>query len=518
MIGTIKNLWEESFLYQVLLSLYGLMEGSFLFRLGQVKKRGKRASYLYYSSWACRGIDRLWGGLNRVFAFLHSYYARSFFSLLVEKFRALLAGSRIFGFLKARSGFENGGDLLVLVPTLYLLVDFFIRRLPLVNRFGSVWDELVLVGLFFYLFCRGVYQGGLPRVRSVMGLPVLLFILLGITHLLIKHEDPAIAIEGFRAMFQQMFWFFIFIQMIRDKKNLPFLMRVLSFLGLFLGLHACYQYVAGVPMLGNWTDVTESVRTRAYSIVGSPNILGALFVILLPMSFYKVFEDRGLFRWLHVLAVGSMFFGLLFTFSRGAWLSFMVVFLILIFLMNKRLFIPFSYMGLLVLLTDNPISQRFLHLFSKSYVTSSSKGGRLYRWGIGYRMWERDRIFGQGLGRFGGAVAINNGLAPFYLDNYYLKTLVEMGLFGMVYFVIFVVWLMVFGYKVISEQEGRLDVLRAVCIYAGALGVLVQNAVENIFEVPAMMIIFFLYIALLEVLKAPHKEEEEDPSQLGTLA
>lgn len=513
----VKRLWEESFLCFLWLRMVDLAGASLVFRSGKMKERNKEVRF-YYTHSVYHRVLQSWNQLcGKGYERLHYFYEKSILSVIVEGIAQILRGSRILTSLKKRSGFESMGQLLILIPVFYIVVDKLIRTLPGVRALGSVWDELYLILLFIYCISRRIYSAGrLDYNRTPMGLPIFLFILWGIGHVLIRQINLGIAVEGFRAMFQQMLWYFLFVQLIRERKEATFITSALSGLGLFLGLHACYQYVMRVPMLGNWTDVTETVRTRAYSIVGSPNILGALFVILLPIAFLKVFEEEKI-QWkaLHFLSFSSMFLGLLFTFSRGAWLSFGFVVLLFIWLVNARLLIPFSFVGLLFLLTDNPITRRLFNLLSPTYQSSSSKGGRLYRWGIGLQIWERTKGYGVGLGRFGGAVAINNNLSSFYVDNYYLKTLVEMGYYGISAMAVFVGWFVIYAMKVINSQKSKLDILRTVCIFSGAMGVLIQNFVENIFEVPAMMVIFFLYIALLDVYCVRERKEDLKEETVG---
>ena len=82
-----------------------------------------------------------------------------------------------------------------------------------------------------------------------------------------------------------------------------------------------------------------------------------------------------------------------------------------------------------------------------------------------------------------------------------------MGYYGIFAMAVFVGWFVVYAVKVINSQTSKLDILRTVCLFSGAMGVLIQNFVENIFEVPAMMVIFFLYIALLDVYRVRETEE-----------
>jgi hypothetical protein len=47
-------------------------------------------------------------------------------------------------------------------------------------------------------------------------------------------------------------------------------------LGTLVALHGIYQYIIDVDVPSSWTSVTEmGVRTRVFSILNSPNIMGS---------------------------------------------------------------------------------------------------------------------------------------------------------------------------------------------------------------------------------------------------
>ena len=88
----------------------------------------------------------------------------------------------------------------------------------------------------------------------------------------------------------------------------------------------------------------------------------------------------------------------------------------------------------------------------------------------------------------------------FYMDNYYLKTLVEMGYIGLIFFIILLVGLVLWCLRSIGRtgynQTDRTRVL-AVSMFAGMCGVLVHCYFENIFEVPYMMAYFWSMAAAI---------------------
>ena len=123
-------------------------------------------------------------------------------------------------------------------------------------------------------------------------------------------------------------------------------------------------------------------------------------------------------------------------------------------------------------------------------------------------IWRRNKIFGLGLGRYGGAVAMNNNLTPFYLDNYYLKTLTEMGVYGIGALAFVILTFIVSTVKIIKSQTMVKYRIMVIGLFAGAMGVLAQNFVENIFEVPAIIAYFWITVALINTY-AQTKETDQ---------
>ena len=112
-----------------------------------------------------------------------------------------------------------------------------------------------------------------------------------------------------------------------------------------------------------------------------------------------------------------------------------------------------------------------------------------------------DPMFGYGLGRFGGAVAmqnqVNRHLSYFYLDNYYMKTLIEMGYLGLGGYIVLLVGTIWVGLRAVYRTKNTEFSAVACALLAGMVGVLVHCYTENIFEVPYMNAYFWGMAAVL---------------------
>ena len=124
---------------------------------------------------------------------------------------------------------------------------------------------------------------------------------------------------------------------------------------------------------------------------------------------------------------------------------------------------------------------------------------------------------------FGGAIAMQTQIIDqwdyFYLDNYYLKIMVEMGYLGFAFFVLLLAALLYVGFRCLyrsrtpkESTEPRVQPLAA-GILAGLSGVLVHCYFENIFEEPYMMAYFWMMAAMLVYLGFFRQRKERVQTQ-----
>lgn len=519
----IKKSIEESYIFNIFLFIKRLLDTSFIFNVKKENKDNANEISGEYKTWKEHSliyalIIKLDKKLNKLEKFIHNSIIESkIYNILNRKNvddreikkslnNPVIENSKVVLYFRKIKDKLRVEDVLIALTTGYIFVDIFIRRISFTSSFGSIWDELLLIFLFVYIFySRIANNGDINFNLTPMGLPATIYIVLGIIHLIVVSPDLSVAVEGFRAVFQQVLWYFAITQFVRNQSDSNKVINIMIGMGLFLGIHATYQYIAKVPMPGNWVDISENVRTRAFSIVGSPNVLGALFVLFIPIGISMLLVNKNKnSRIFYMLSVLFMILGLFFTMSRGAWLAFGFSMFIFIMIINIKLLVPFIALVGVFILSGSSMAQRLLFMLSPSYMMSSAKGGRLYRWRIGIDIWKKNKFFGVGLGRFGGAVAINNKLSPFYLDNYYLKTLTEMGIYGILALAFVIVCFVLFSSKIIKYQNDMKSKLISIGLFTGGIGILTQNFVENIFEVPAMAIYFWVIIALINTF-APKK-------------
>ncbi len=431
-----------------------------------------------------------------------------------------LPGSILFN-IKPRPVFSNSllfkslagirAETLLWVVFSYILVDYAVRNAPAFAFLSGNWDELLLLLIAAAWPAQMALRGRITYRLTPLDLPILLYMAIACFLFLVRSPQNYIAIEGVRVYVEYILWFFAATNLLLNKRQARALVNWLVIMSTLVALHGVYQYIIGVQIPSTWLDATEGgVRTRVFSILTSPNVLGSYLVLVIPITVSQILSARGrLLRYFYSLCLMPMVLSLIFTYSRGAWLAMAGAFVIYGLIYNWRILL-----GLAAVVYGAPklipgISSRIGYMFSPAYLLSSARAGRVARWNTALDKLQANPLFGEGFGRYGGAVAARYIPTSNYVDNFYLKTAAESGLVGLGALVL----LLVSGIRCILNSYRRLTdpYLKGLAggLIAGLVGVLLHNGVENIFEVPAMTSYFWLLLGMTAVL--PHLEGQDSP-------
>ncbi len=415
--------------------------------------------------------------------------------------------------------FRGGMTAFVLFAlALYEPIDYVLRDVLSIPILSSLWDECLLVFAVAWILRTRLTEGApLDHRVNALDMPLILFLGVGMMLMFVVSPYFSIAVEGYRATVQYMLWFFVVTRLLRSDRDLKLMYLTMVLFAALIALHGIYQYIVAVPIPSNWVDQAESsVRTRVYSIFGSPNIMGDFMVMFAPMAagmayYSKTWKTKAFF-WCCTIA---MCLACLFTMSRGAWAAMAVAVLVFALLHDRKLLLLVLAAGFVALFIPF-VSTRIGYLFTEDFVQSTTNGGRASRWQIGLTYLSASPVLGLGLGMFGGAVAMQHQvyswMSYFYLDNYYLKILTEMGALGFTFFVLLLIGLLLTGLRAIwrtSQPSGGGTKPLCVGMFAGLCGVLTHCYFENIFEEPYMMAYFWIIVAMIVYLGFFRRAEAE---------
>ncbi len=379
---------------------------------------------------------------------------------------------------------------------LYPFTDYLLRALP-VPGVAGLWDEAALV----YLLWR---YGRLPSSSSPLLRPMGLFAAAGVAAFLPNLQAPAVGAEGLRSYFEYLLAFFVGRGLVaRGAEGTA--LTVWAAGAAVAAAHGFWQYMVGAPMPPQWVSLVETYRTRAYSVVGSPNGLGDFLAFALPVTAGLAASSRQPWRrGLLGAAAAIQGTGLLVTFSRGAWLALAGSAALLLLAQvrrgaGRRRLAPALAALLLVGLAAAaapPVRERLAVLVSPHYLERSLQpGGRLYRWNAAYEVLAHAPLTGAGPGQHGGAVAARR-LGSVYTDNYYAKTAAELGLPGLAA----LLWLLLASARrgLAAAAARSAPTLLAAGLGTGTVAVILHNAVENIFEIPFLNAQFWLAVGIMD--------------------
>ena len=237
-----------------------------------------------------------------------------------------------------------------------------------------------------------------------------------------------------------------------------------------------------------WFRIGDLIFLRSFGTLPHANILAA-FLILGLISFYylwiKSFSKNGskfIFRVFLTIGLFFVFLALLFTFSRSGWLVAAIVsslFLILVFLNKDYRKASFSLL-IVIFVCCWLIISNFDWLFLPRAQFSATEPSVNYRWlynKIGLEVI-RENILGVGIGNqlF---YAVNNNLYQKFgifhqkdwqpIHNIYLLIASEIGVFGLLFFGLFVVFLIFENLKRWQKKEIKIEVLTAVMMLISLL-------------------------------------------------
>lgn len=420
-----------------------------------------------------------------------------------ERMYDLLKKSRVYALLSGSKVFFLIDMLLIPMVAFYPFIDELGRKYLSWFSLIGLWDEAYLVIAALYVFLRWFFakrEG--PAASTPAGAPILLLMAVSVYIYLMNSTYPQLGFEGLRVVIQYLFWFFILNSYLTDDKKAYLVIRLLVYAGGIMGIHGIIQYILKVPTPSSWTDIAEGTSgTRVFSIVESPNVLGSIFILMIPLCLALVLQRERKFndKLVFFVLLGAMGLSLILTLSRGAWFGAAVALALFCLAINPRWLFLLGVCGGAALMVPS-VWNRIEYLLSPQYKISSMTGGRLLRYQRGMDIFLRNKWTGVGLGHFGGAVAMNNkNLIPdtFYMDNYWLKTAVEMGIWGVAAFAVLIIILIFWSIRAVKQSENYDTQLVTAGGFAGLCGVIVHNFGENIFEVPYMVAYFWVIAALV---------------------
>jgi putative inorganic carbon (HCO3(-)) transporter len=308
--------------------------------------------------------------------------------------------------------------------------------------------------------------------------------------------SPVLIISGW-VLFAQFLIAILAAQGVSKPKRL---LNNLIYLSIPMILVGGYQFISQQATSRLWVSAAETnIATRSFAFFGSPNVLGAVLAIVALVSGGIYFSDKN--KYMAIVSVLATIVTV-FTFSRSAWLGLMAGFLIMLAIKNWKL-VLLSPIALLALFSSQ-VRTRILTVFTTSYWFDSSLDGRLWSLNNGLNLLSKYPFFGTGPGTYGGQLALNysspvylqgiqNGyVALYFTDNQWLQLLVQTGIFGIIFFVLFCVQMF---YHLFSKYNKHGDMI-ALGILGAFIVFLVTGLFGNVLEFGAISVLMGILLGI----------------------
>jgi len=278
------------------------------------------------------------------------------------------------------------------------------------------------------------------------------------------------------------------------------LLKNLVYLSIPMIVVGAYQVISQQATSKLWLSAAEKgITTRAFAFFGSPNVLGAVLAMVALVSAGIYFSEKN-----NYMAIVSIFATIvtIFTFSRSAWLGLAAGVLVILIIKNWKL-VLLSPVALLTLFSSQ-VRTRILTVFTPSYWFDSSLDGRLWSVNNGLNLLSKYPLFGTGPGTYGGQLALNyaspvylqgiqNGyVALYFTDNQWLQLIVQTGIIGIIFFILFCVQMF---YRLVSKYNGHRDMV-TLGILGGFVAFLTAGFFGNVLEFGAISVFMGILLGI----------------------
>lgn len=314
-----------------------------------------------------------------------------------------------------------------------------------------------------------------------------------------------------------MLGYFLVVNLVRSRE---WVVRCVVGAMLSCTVVACYGIVQNFFGLAETTwqdaDMFSSIKGRVVSTFENPNVLAEYLIMLLPIMLAAFIVTKSLKGKAFVFLCGALSGGcLIYTWSRGAWLGFMLGIMIFMLMYSRKTLAAmlFCLLGVpfLPFILPESIIQRFTSIGD---LGDSSTSYRVYIWNGVISMLKDFLFTGIGIGNESfkliyPAYALSGIETAPHSHNLYLQITVELGLFGLLVFIaLLFVWAQ--SCFTLHTREKRSTKLIGAGIFCGIIAVLLQGMTDYIWYNYRVFLMFWLMLGLSAAVRRVHRATEQD--------
>ena len=381
--------------------------------------------------------------------------------------------------------------------------------LPFMPDMLNLLYLIFLVGVYFY---KALFKKINPLTKESIDIPIIVYALL-ILISTITSIDPSGSFRDLAIHFTAIGFVLVIVNNINTKEDFNIFVTFLVIAATLVALYGLYQYKFGVEMEDKWVDAVNNpdVKTRVYSVFGNPNILAEYLIMIIPISaslfwYSKKIHKKAIF----LITSLILTIALVLTLSRGGWVGFAFGIFIFIILIEKKLLlsiIPIVLAGVYFL--PQSIVNRILTIGN---LGDSSNAYRIRLWKITLEIIRDNWLVGVGFGYIPFKTTFETyirTMPAYHSHNTYLQTMGEMGILGLIVFIMLIFVLYKYSIKRLMKQEDRYIRTMAGGVLAGLAALLAHGAVESVLYLPKIIITFWTLVGLILALMRISGESKE---------
>lgn len=320
----------------------------------------------------------------------------------------------------------KGLFLLILIrPTLDIFTNHSLFLIG--NHSLNVASFLAILAIFFALIAWII------NLKKTSTIPLkktfLFFILFTFLSVFYSINPTGSLIEWLRILSILSLYLLGFI-LIKNSDDFKKLIYIIIFSTLIPGIFAFNQFLTE----GGMTIIDEGITNRIFGTFAHPNLFAYYLIIPLALLIFLMFKNefKEKVDYFPLLFFTPIFTLLLLTYTRGAWLSFLIVILIFGALKYRKLLAGAILVLILIYFVFPPLHNRVNDLFYLK--PGSSITWRINLWKDSLRYSQERIIAGYGIGTANQVILEKRGQEMGSPDphNDYLKILLEGGLLGII--------------------------------------------------------------------------------------
>ncbi|MCK5594626.1 O-antigen ligase family protein [bacterium] len=410
---------------------------------------------------------------------------------------------------------------------------FLVLFRPLVSGMSYSWSntvcQIVILLILAVWIAKCIWLGRFSLVKTSLYFPILSFAFFVILSC-VYSVNLSVSLKQAYIIIPNILLCFLAINVVKKKKQVFIITACLMLTATAVSLYGIYQYFWGLSETRNWVlqqnmqfppdffsrlSINEAFSTFVYQ-----NALAGYLLLILPLCVSLFLISKPFHKTLLGVAAASIVLCLYLTYSQGGWGIFLILFLASILILIYKKFRHkkrFYMLSISVIIGMILFSAMFLKITDRTHMIRDTLGSfkvRLNYWGACPGM-VKDFPFGSGIGTFGSIYPkykIPQAREVQLAHNNFIQLWTETGTLGILSFLL--IWVMFFRNWRKAFHIERLKILSA-GIYMGCIAFLIHSLVDFGFYVPGISMNVWLFIGMIEAMKAKSEEGSEASGKIS---